>query len=193
MINSISKRMCLTLALIGAMIGCRGNQGIRGVDNCADIPKGAIPVEAGTYVAQWQQAQVDQASLDRGVLYQADFIGKTDSLGPAAKMNLARMITEGTIQTVPLVIEPSNDSQLDMSRAASVAATLSASGWPVSPDQIQIAYPVALGLDGFRAQQVAGNTTGNGNQGGGGGNGNFGGGNTGGNFGGGNLSQGGFQ
>ena len=81
------------------------------------------------------------------------------ALSPAAKKNLARMIQKRTIGAVPLFIEASEEPQLDAARARAVASVLSASGIPTSPDQIQIAYPTALGLDGFRAQQVAGAST----------------------------------
>ena len=161
--NLTTIRMCLVLsatALLVAMTGCQNGKGIKGVDNCAEIPCGAIPAGPGAHVSQWQQAQVGKAALDRGVFYQADFISRTDTLSPAAKKNLARMIQNGTVGAVPLFIEASEEPQLDAARARAVASVLSASGIPTSPDQIQIAYPTALGLDGFRAQQVAGASTG---------------------------------
>ena len=167
--NTTTIPTCLTLipiVLSVAMTGCQNGKGIKGVDNCAEIPCGAIPAGPGTHVSQWQQSQVGKAALDRGVFYQADFISRTDTLSPAAKKNLARMIQKGTVGAVPLFIEASEEPQLDAARARTVASVLSASGIPTSPDQIQIAYPTALGLDGFRAQQVAGASTGGASTGG---------------------------
>ena len=150
----------IPIVLSVAMSGCQQGKGIRGVDNCAVIPPGAIPAEPGAHVSQWQQTQVGKAALDRGVFYRSDFVSNTDALSPAAKRNLARMIQQGRIGTIPLFVEASEEPQLDAARARSVAATLSVSGWPTRSDQIQIAYPEALGLDGFRGLQVAGGSTG---------------------------------
>ncbi len=47
-----------------------------------------------------------------------------------------------------------------------IASAFAAAGAPVSPDQIRIAYPAALGLEGFRAQQVARAASRTGTQGG---------------------------
>lgn len=188
------------LTVISLLSGCRTGQGICHVDRCADVPCGAIPAKPGSHVCEWQQAQVQSASDDLGVFYQADFVGTTDQLGPAAKQQVARLVQQGAIGTVPLILEPSDDPQRDAGRVIMLASTFSAAGSPMSADQIQVAYPPALGMEGFRAQQVARQASRSGNQGGGqgqsgggfsGGGSGLGGGGVSGGFGGGGLGGGG--
>ncbi len=155
------------LAMSFALSGCRTGQGICHVDRCADVPCGAIPAKPGSHVCEWQQAQVRSASNDLGVFYQADFIGTTDQLGPAAKQQVARLVQQGAIGSVPVIVEPSDDPQRDAGRVIMLASAFSAAGSPMSADQIQVAFPPALGLKGFRAEQVARQASRSGSQGGG--------------------------
>ena len=104
--NSIPASTCLTLLAIILLLpaaGCQNGKGIRGVDNCAEIPCGAIPAPPGTNVYQWQETQVGKASLDQGVFYQADFVSRTSTLAPAARKKRARMIRLGTVGSIPAV------------------------------------------------------------------------------------------
>lgn len=179
------------VAMAITLSGCRSGQGICHVDRCADVPCGAIPAKPGSHVCEWQQAQVRSASNDLGVFYQADFVGNTNRLSPAAEQQVARLVQQGAIGTVPLIVESSDDAQRDDDRAVMLASAFSAAGVPMSVDQIQVAYPPALGLEGFRAQQVARQASRSGSQGGGQGQ-NGGGSNSGGGLGGGGLSGGGL-
>jgi len=180
---------CGAMMFLATSGGCRIDQGVFGVDRCADVPSGAIPSQPGYHLCEWQQAQVKSASTDLGVFYQADFIDKSDRLSPAAEQHVARLVQQGAIGTVPLILEPSDDSQRDASRAIAIASAFTAAGTPMSADQIQLANPPALGLEGYRAQQIARTASRNGTQGGGQGQGGgFGGGSGGGSGGG----QGGF-
>lgn len=138
-----------------ALFGCRHYQGILGVDQCAEIPNGAVPRPVGTSLAAWQQTQVAAAFPDQGVFYQADFVGTTDQLGPAAEKHVARLVQQGVIGKVPIVVEPSGDSARDAARALSLGRAFAQAGLDLPAEQIQIAYPPAIGLDSFRAQQVA--------------------------------------
>ena len=160
--------ICSGIIVIAATLGgCHSRRGICGVDHCADVPCGAIPGRPGNHLCQWQQAQVRSASTDLGVFYQADFVGTSEQLGPAAQQRVASLIQQGSIGTVPLIVEPSDDPQRDMARTISLASALSAGGATITSDQIQVAYPPALGLEGFRAQQVARTASRSGGQGGG--------------------------
>ncbi|MBM3964936.1 MAG: hypothetical protein FJ308_07670 [Planctomycetes bacterium] len=184
---------CGAVIFLTVCTGCRSGNGIFGVDRCANVPCGAIPGKPGNHLCEWQQAQVRSASNDLGVFYQADFIGQSDRLSPAAELQVARLVQQGAVGTVPLILEPSDDSQLDASRAIMLASTFSAAGMQMSADEISVASPPALGLAGYRAQQVARAASRNGNQGGGQGQGSNGGlGGASGNGMGGGFGQGGF-
>ncbi len=152
---------------IASFSGCHTGHGICKVDRCADVPRGAIPCKPGNHLCGWQQAQVRSASNDLGVFYQADFIDKSDRLSPAAEQQVARLVQQGAIGTIPLILEPSDDSQRDASRAIMLASAFTAAGTPISADQIQTANPPALGLEGYRAQQVARTASRNSTRGGG--------------------------
>jgi uncharacterized membrane protein YgcG len=120
-----------------------------------NVPCAAIPGKPGSHLCEWQKAQVTSAANDLGVFYQADFIDKSDRLSPAAEKQVARLVRQGAIGTIPLILEPSDDSLRDTSRTIMLASAFTAAGTPTSADQIQIANPPALGMAGYRAQQVA--------------------------------------
>ncbi len=143
------------LGVVSTFPGCRTGQGICNVDRCADVPCGAIPAPAGSYLCNWQQAQVASASIDLGVFYQSDFVGDSVNLSPSAEQQVARLVQQGAVGTIPIVIEPSNDPQRDAGRVYMLASAFSAAGYPMSADHIQVAHPAAIGLEGFQAQQIA--------------------------------------
>ena len=147
-------RTAVYLACFMMLAGCAGRGGILGVDQCADIPCGAIPEPAGTKVCAWQSAQVQSAIADQTVLYQADFVDRTDQLSPAARQRIGRHATSGLGTQLPWVIEPSGDPDLDASRVAAVNLALSQQN--ITAVEVQIATPAALGLRGPLAEQVAG-------------------------------------
>lgn len=153
--NNYRKWFSISTLLLAASSGCRVDHGICKVDRCADVPCGAIPRTPGSHLCDWQQAQVASASNDLGVFYQADFVGTSERLSPAAEQQVARLVQQGAVGRVPLILEPSDNQQLDSTRSLMLASAFTAAGAPMSIDQIQIADPPALGLDGFRAQQVA--------------------------------------
>lgn len=133
--------------------GCASRGGILGVDCCADIPAGAVPEPAGTKVCNWQNVQVSSALADQTVLYQADFVGKSDSLSPAAIQRLARNVSSGLAATQPAIIETSGDASLDAARLNVVNRQLASFG--VTLPIVEIATPAALGLRGPDAEQAA--------------------------------------
>ena len=146
--------LAITLLSLGS-IGCASRGGILGVDCCADVPAGAIPEPAGTKLCQWQSDQINAAAVDRNVLYQADFVGRTIELSPGANDRLSRSLLSGTLDVNHITIEPSGDDSLDHARVAAVIDTLTSAG--VSAPDVRIAVPAALGLTGPQAERVAGN------------------------------------
>lgn len=146
LIVSLVTGSCLT-------VGCASRGGILGVDRCADVPAGAIPEPPGTKVCNWQTAQVRSAIADQTVLYQADFVARTESLSPAALDRMSRHAQSDLANVQPWVIEPSGDEGLDARRMAMVNEELSQRG--ITPTEVQLATPAALGLRGSLAERVA--------------------------------------
>jgi hypothetical protein len=158
MIRSDWGTMAVVSLLALANAGCASRGGILGVDCCADIPAGAIPEPAGTKVCQWQTAQVNAALSDQTVLYLADFVDHTDQLSPAAVHRVARHVESGLATSLPWVVEPSGDANLDQQRIDRVADHLSQHG--ISPVSITLATPAAIGLRGPVAEATLGNVVG---------------------------------
>ncbi len=59
------------------------------------------------------------------------------------------------IGRIPIIVEPTGDPMQNLMRQRSVAAAFTAAGVSMSTEQVLLAHPPALGLDAFRAQQVA--------------------------------------
>ncbi len=95
--------LLIVTVLPGSIIGCSWDKGIFKVDQCADVACGAIPANAGSHVCQWQQEQVRAASASSGVFYQADFVGHSDRLSPAAEQQIVRLVQQSAIGIVPII------------------------------------------------------------------------------------------
>lgn len=149
-------KMLLVASLVSGSclsIGCANRGGVLGVDCCADVPAGAIPEPAGTKVCRWQTEQVRSALADQTVLYQADFIARTESLSPGALQRIARHVQSNLANVQPWIIEPSGDDELDAKRVGFVSEELLRRN--IAPIDVQIATPAALGLRGIQAESIA--------------------------------------
>ncbi|MEZ6090017.1 MAG: hypothetical protein R3C05_18725 [Pirellulaceae bacterium] len=153
-LKAIKLTAVFSMLLSLASLGCASRCGILGVDACADIPAGAVPAPVGAKVCAWQTAQVSNAVADQTILYNADFIGLSDQLSPAAIERLARNADSGLVITVPSFVEPSGDAALDAARVNAVMVQLASHG--VTEPIVEVATPAALGLRGPQAERVAG-------------------------------------
>ena len=170
----------ITIFALPMMAGCQ-------VDECASIPKGAIPPPAGHHIHLWQQAQTASAAADQGVFYQNEFLAKSAKLSSSGEMHMAKLIHQSLAAAIPILVEASKDPMLDEARRQQLGTTFAEVGVNLQQEQISVGKPAARGLDGFRAQQAVRSSMGNGGGGAGGG----GQGNTGGGMGGGGGGAGG--
>ena len=159
-IFQIHTRVGLGLLLALTFAGCAHRHDVLGVDCCADIPEGAIPEPPGTKLCNWQTMQVSAAAADQFVLYRCDFVGDSTSLSPAALDRVGRLVQAGAAGNLPWIVEPSDDAAIDLARVDSVISELSGRG--VSPVDVSIATPAALGLTGTLAEGILGTQVGNG-------------------------------
>lgn len=146
--------MTLATMSLALAFGCAKNGDLLCVDRCADIPSGAIPEPPGTKVCRWQTEQVESAIADQTVLYLADFVAASAELSPGALERMSRHAQSGLASTLPWIVQPSTDSDLDAARVARVMNELSLRG--VNAVDVQVATPAALGLEGPFAEQAAG-------------------------------------
>lgn len=156
----------LALSLVFSL-GCSGGQGILGVDELADFPAGALPEKSGAKACRWHQAQAGNAAIDRKVFYRSDFVGNTDQIAPAAAKSFTERIQlAGPAAPVLVVLEPSENTQLDQVRLAALSNLAGRLG--VENAQFQVGFPPALGLLGSNAERIGRSAVGTGNRGGGG-------------------------
>jgi hypothetical protein len=154
-------RVGLVLLLASSLSGCAHRHDVLGVDCCADIPAGAIPEPPGTKLCNWQSMQVNAATADQFVLYQCDFVGDSTNLSPAALARIGRLAQSGSASNMSWVVEPSGDGALDLARMDAAINELTGRG--VSPVDVTIATPAALGLAGTLAEGILGRQGGRGN------------------------------
>ncbi|MCG8653857.1 MAG: hypothetical protein MI861_28720 [Pirellulales bacterium] len=162
------KNLLISTAIVSLLMlpGCAWREGILGVDRCADIPAGAVPNPLGTAVCGWQTEQLATASIDRTVFYNADFVGSSEELSPAAVKRISELLqSNASANPVQWVVEPSGQSELDRQRTSSVASTLAELGWQ-GEYNVEVGYPPALGLRGGEAERVGRAAAMIGNQGG---------------------------
>ncbi len=145
----------VAIATVLSIAGCSHHKGVLNVDACADIPCGAIPEPPGSKICAWETIQATQAAADQSVLYISDFVGTTTQLSPAATQRIGRLVQAGAAENLPWVIESSDDSDLDATRANALVEALAELG--VAPIDVTIGTPAALGLRGPQAERIAGN------------------------------------
>ena len=194
-------RGCLVLAAAAAVAGCRsaclpgdcatGPGGHRKghpdahIDNCADIPPGAIPAPVGTYTNTIIKRQIEKGDADEYVVYYNEWLDGEKVLGPFGRDHLTRMIARLPDVPFPVMMQPEPDKpELNRDRHAALVEALVNAGIADAPNRVVVGRPWGEGLFGEEGERIYPRLL----QGGFGGN--FNGGFGGGGFGGGNFSGG---
>ena len=124
------------------------------VDNCATIPLGAQPVPPGTYINRFIQIQDTNAQADDFVIYKHMWFQGGKALGPLGRYQLDLISKRLPTVPFPVVIETSQNAELDEARRDAILALLVQRGFE-DPSRVIVAYPVAEGLYGDEAEQIA--------------------------------------
>lgn len=132
------------------------------IDNCADIPSGAVPVPPGTYTNAWLNKQADKAEVDDFVLYYNDFKDGTAELGPFGRPHMAQIIARLPTVPYPVIIQPEDDlykplaelKALNEMRRAAVVEILCKAQIPDAADRVVIGHPTAEGLFGDEGDRI---------------------------------------
>lgn len=129
-----------------------------GIDKCASIPEGAIPVPAGTYLHEYQQTQANLAEADDFVFYRNEWLMDGTELGPAGSDHLTEILPRVGLTPHPVVIEPSDDNpQKDQERRLVIIDRLIAAGIPSAEELVHIGRPPYVqGTNGEEAEIVRG-------------------------------------
>ena len=116
-----------------AISGCQS-----GHKACEDIPPGAIPQPNGTYLCQWNHAEMARADRDNFVIYQYEWSADPTKLTQFGQDHLVR-IAQGLPQVCfPVLIERSPDQHLDELRRMAVLEALANCHVPIVPERVVI-------------------------------------------------------
>ncbi len=170
------------------------------VDNCSDIPRGAIPAPAGAHTLNYLNRQADKAEADDFAIYYNEWAHGTVEFGPFGATHIEQIAKRLPAVAFPVVIQPvvpdekdpdgvSKARELNAARKARVIDLLTKAKIENAKDRVIVAYPTAEGLFGEEGERIYPQMIQN-QGGGGGGGGGFGGGGFGG--GGGGFGGGGF-
>ena len=166
----------LVFAGTGLNVGCRstgcsgdqctlkgGHSSACRINNCANIPPGALPAPLGLHVRSFQHAQTTKARGDLFVLYEKEWVpGRHDpaefttELGPEGVRHLKRLIDALPTVEGPIVVEPtanrklSNEErrELDERRYEQIVNQLYLEGVEQPESRVVLAYSRAEGLFG---------------------------------------------
>jgi hypothetical protein len=129
------------------------------VDNCATIPKGAIPAPAGAHVYPINEGQAYLAEASEFVIYKREWYMGGREPGPEARRHLASIGERVAWLPFPIVVEPVEPEELkevsaeealelNEARRRRVVEILAARGVADADQRVILGYPTAEGLYG---------------------------------------------
>ncbi len=132
-----------------------GRNWFKRIDNCATIPKGAIPQPYGWFVHGWQNAQCAKAEADDFVVYKHEWFKGGSELGPYGIYHMQQMLKRLPSVPFPVLLQvESQDPQRNEMRRAVVVNLLAQSGIADSETRVVLGYPEAEGLYGDEAPRI---------------------------------------
>lgn len=111
-----------------------------------DIPSGAIPQPAGTYVKLHTDRMAQNAEASDFIFFMHEWTPGGISLGPAGQRHLLAATARLVSEQYTIVIEPSRDPALDEKRRAAVAKYLLENQIPDAENRVLVAVPNAEGI-----------------------------------------------
>lgn len=124
------------------------------VDNCSDIPKGAIPAPAGAHTLNYLNRQVDKAEADDFAIYYNEWLEGTTEFGPFGTTHFEQIARRLPSVAFPIVIQPVDDKELNAARKVTVINLLAKAGIENAKDRVVVAYPTAEGLSGEQGERI---------------------------------------
>lgn len=151
--------LLLPISLL-ASAGCQMQHGARYVPPHprADIPKGAVPAPLGTASCQWQNEQAARAEQDYFVIYGNEWrYGRDEDgtrLGPFGTRHLEELAERLPHEPFPIVIDRSEDAELDQARKFAVVSYLESKGLPDAESRVVVGRGEANALYGVEAPGI---------------------------------------
>ncbi len=124
------------------------------VDNCSDVPPGAIPLPIGTYTRTHMNRQVAKAEADDFVIYWNHFQENSAKLSPFGSQQLLLIAKRLPYAPYPVVIQVEKTPELGRARREEVVAFLRNAGIANAEDRVILGWPGAEGLYGDESERI---------------------------------------
>ncbi|MDX2175865.1 MAG: hypothetical protein SF028_05285 [Candidatus Sumerlaeia bacterium] len=106
-----------------------------------DIPAGALPQPAGTYVRAPFDRQATKAEANDFIFYRHMWNAETESLTPDGQRHLATVVRRLIREPHPVVIETTENASIDNRRRQAMAQYLLQAAVPDAERRVIVAYP----------------------------------------------------
>lgn len=176
-------RACLVLGTGAAVVGCKSacstgecvtHHGHHGhlhshpnahLDNCSDIPQGAIPQPLGTFSNAILARQAEKGEADAYVIYSNEWLDGQAALGPYGRDHLVRMIARLPVVSYPIILQletnyedpgPIDPKMVELTeqRRQALVKTLTEAGIPEAERRVLVGRPWGEGLFGEEAERI---------------------------------------
>jgi hypothetical protein len=164
--------LCACLSVAAAIVGCEHTSSSCGaagcdasgghrfydyfhVDNCSDIPQGAIPLPIGTFTNQYFDRMAAKAESDDFVIYYNEWVDHQAVLGPYGRAHLDRIIARLPGVPFPVFVQPEPDQPaLNGIRQQTIVEAVAAAGIPNAARRVLSGRGSAEGLYGEEAEKI---------------------------------------
>ncbi len=136
---------------------CGGHNGCQNlsVDNCSDIPQGAIPLPAGTYMNEFFARQAGKAEADDFVFYYNEWVDDQAVLGPYGTEHIDRVVARLPLVQFPIIVQPEpNRPILSTLRRQALIDSLRKAGVADAEQRVFVGRSAAEGLFGDEAERI---------------------------------------
>lgn len=124
------------------------------IDNCADIPPGAMPAPPGYFVRSWEHAQAAKAAEDDFVIYKHEWYMGGTAPGPYGMYHLNEIAKRLPQVPFHVVLQPELRADVNEARRLVVIQQLLQCGITDAAERVIIAFPQAEGLYGEEAVRI---------------------------------------
>src|SRR5262245_61631215 len=120
--------------------------------NCSSCA--ALPALNGTYARMVNDAHVGKAKSDFFVIYNYEWTGGGSQLGPRGRRHLGQIAQRLTSETFSVLIETSDNADLDATRRQEIVSDLASLGVAGPEDRVIVGNSEAEGLSATDATRV---------------------------------------
>jgi hypothetical protein len=124
------------------------------VDNCSDIPAGAIPLPVGAYTYTHFSRQNAKAEADDFVIYWNHFQENSTKLSPWGSQQMLLIAKRLPYAPYPVVIQVEKNPELGRARREEVVTFLRNAGIENAAERVILGWPGAEGLYGEEAERI---------------------------------------